>query len=262
MKNNMTMRSATYGKAWKTTFSVFQDVTTLHGLSVYIVNIMTLRPSDLEWFDEGPQQIPNPLETVQQFHQTHDTEESEQRDGHAHVLRVLKNKTFRKRHVLLDQTQWIWTYSYGLHGVHFLKREKTHLLCCCWMVMMDQLSITFQCKIMFVDIYRTSSETVQSTLSRKSCLKIERKYKSHAPPRTTFGRVRDFNLTIMWNKGGMWIHCWFITDTKALFTGNVHQSHLVWRQQCCRPRLRNQRRSRGHRSNPIRGKKQHSFLIY
>lgn len=43
----------------------------------------------LEGLDEGPQEVPYSLGTIQQLHQTHHAEESEEGDGHAHVLRRL-----------------------------------------------------------------------------------------------------------------------------------------------------------------------------
>lgn len=45
--------------------------------------------ADLERLDEGPQQVPDPLRAVQQLDQTHDTEESEEGDGHRRVFIVL-----------------------------------------------------------------------------------------------------------------------------------------------------------------------------
>lgn len=56
---------------------------------------------DLEGLDEGPQKIPDPLRTVQQFNQTHHTEQSEEGDWHTGI--------FRRR--------------YGLHWVHLLKAQ-------------------------------------------------------------------------------------------------------------------------------------------
>lgn len=44
---------------------------------------------DLERFDEGPQQVTDALRTVQQFDQTHNTEESEESDGNRGVFRGL-----------------------------------------------------------------------------------------------------------------------------------------------------------------------------
>ena len=42
--------------------------------------------SYLERLDEGPQQVPYALRAIEQLNKTHDTEQSEESDGHAHVL--------------------------------------------------------------------------------------------------------------------------------------------------------------------------------
>lgn len=45
--------------------------------------------TDLEGLDEGPQQVADSLRAVQEFDQTHDTEESEERDGNGCIFRSL-----------------------------------------------------------------------------------------------------------------------------------------------------------------------------
>lgn len=51
--------------------------------------------TDLEGLDEGPQQVTDALWTVEQLDQTHDTEESEERDGNRGIFRVLQTKRTR-----------------------------------------------------------------------------------------------------------------------------------------------------------------------
>lgn len=56
------------------------------------MKMMTMSVTDLEGLDEGPKQVTDALRTVQQFDQTHDTEESEERDGNRGVFRGLRTE--------------------------------------------------------------------------------------------------------------------------------------------------------------------------
>lgn len=52
--------------------------------------------TNLERLDESPQQVADALWTVQQLDQTHDTEESEERDGNWGIFRGLRTKRQKK----------------------------------------------------------------------------------------------------------------------------------------------------------------------
>lgn len=59
--------------------------------------------TDLKGLDEGPQQVTDPLRTVQQLDQTHDTEESEERDGNRGIFRCLWTERTREKNRGFDE---------------------------------------------------------------------------------------------------------------------------------------------------------------
>lgn len=71
--------------------------------------------TDLEGLDEGPEQVTDALRAVQQFDQTHDTEESEECDGNRGIFRGLWKKT-KKRNRKFEETK-LQNKNYSLQKV-------------------------------------------------------------------------------------------------------------------------------------------------
>lgn len=103
------------------------------------------------------------------------------------------SETFTQHHHRLtnaDKHDESKTYGYDLHGVHFLKREKTDLLCyCCWMVMAYNVHRDVCGYLQNIQWDSTIHPEPREPPEKK------RKDQCEAPPRTP----RDLYFIMMWN---------------------------------------------------------------